>query len=208
MGNTDIFEVCVLGPIEVAVGPERHAVRGARSRAVLATLAWSARRWCSTGDIVAAVWRDEIPANPRKAVQMHVARLRATWGPSLIDSSHGGDYRLGTKGSTDVERFTSLALDASNALHEHRCEHAFTLACEALALWRGTPWTDLAGVEIDIERAALESARRCLEITRAQTIGTNADLAIALLDRLGVGSIRSTRHLELITQLQRLAAPR
>ncbi|MEV4345143.1 BTAD domain-containing putative transcriptional regulator [Actinoplanes sp. NPDC049596] len=68
-------------------------VAGPLPRAVLALLAGELRSGVSTGRLVEALWPEERPEHPVKALQLLVSRLRARLGAGVIVSTPGG-YRL------------------------------------------------------------------------------------------------------------------
>ncbi|HEX7716480.1 MAG TPA: helix-turn-helix domain-containing protein, partial [Marmoricola sp.] len=67
-------------------------VVGERPQALLAAL--SRGRAVSAEQLVAEVWRDDVPANAAKALQVLVSRTRSTCGPDAVVRA-GDGYRLG-----------------------------------------------------------------------------------------------------------------
>lgn len=67
---------------------------GERSHALLATLALHAPRPVSTHGLIEAVWGDDVPANPAKALQVLVSRTRAHTSSDLV-ARVGDAYVLG-----------------------------------------------------------------------------------------------------------------
>ncbi|MGH3393112.1 MAG: AfsR/SARP family transcriptional regulator, partial [Streptosporangiaceae bacterium] len=68
-------------------------ITGSRLPDLLALLAEDLHAGCSTARLVDALWPDEQPAHPPKALQVLVSRARARLGPGVIASTPGG-YRL------------------------------------------------------------------------------------------------------------------
>ena len=68
-------------------------ITGSRLQDLLALLAEDPHVGCSTSRLVDALWPDEQPEHPFKALQVLVSRARARLGPGVIVSTPGG-YRL------------------------------------------------------------------------------------------------------------------
>src|SRR5204862_168777 len=68
-------------------------ITGSRLQGLLALLAEDPHVGCSTSRLVDALWPDEQPEHPFKALQVLVSRARARLGPGVIVSTPGG-YRL------------------------------------------------------------------------------------------------------------------
>ena len=80
---------------------------GARPRSLLTALAEASGRVVSEAGLVAAIWGDDLPANPAKALQVVVSRVRAATSAEVVVRA-GNGYRLGLDPG-DVD----LWLDAS-----------------------------------------------------------------------------------------------
>jgi len=170
----------VLGPITVR-GADGEVVEpsGPAARALLAALALAAPAARGVEALGDDVWGDDPPRNPRGALQTLVSRIRAAAGPDLIRSDAAG-YASGT--ASDLGRATELR-DAALPLPAGDPAR-LTLIDEALALWRGEPGADLAGLPVaDALADASSSLRRTLEVARAQTLtalGRPGEAAVAL----------------------------
>jgi len=68
-------------------------ITGSRPQGLLALLAEDPHVGCSTSRLMDALWPDEQPEHPLKALQVLVSRARARLGPGVIVSTPGG-YRL------------------------------------------------------------------------------------------------------------------
>jgi hypothetical protein len=68
-------------------------ITGSRLPDLLALLAADPHLGCSTSRLVDALWPEEQPEHPGKALQVLVSRARARLGPGVIVSTPGG-YRL------------------------------------------------------------------------------------------------------------------
>jgi DNA-binding SARP family transcriptional activator len=130
--------VGVLGPMLVSVGDRHLTVSAGRLRAMLVVLAMSAGEGVSVDRLVGAVWGEDLPSDPRRTVRTYLTRLRRILGPAAFDSVPDGYRLLVAPDRVDAIRFVRL-LDAAARAGDpgtERCRLA-----QALALWRGTPFT-------------------------------------------------------------------
>ncbi len=149
--------VSVLGPVVGAVDLTPVELRP-RERSLLAALVLGSRRGQSVETLIDLLWSGGPPPTARKALQNHVARLRAGLGADAVVTSRSG-YRLGRAVATDVDGFTEdlwqLAVSPDAATR-------VVAARRALGRWRGTPFDELPDL------GAVSSARRALEEDRLQ----------------------------------------
>ena len=145
--------VAVLGPFAVSVAARPARVTSDRLRSVLAVLALSAGEAVSVDRLATAIWGESQPANARRAVQLYVTRLRAVFGHAVIRSASGGYLLDIAPEHVDALRFVRL-LDSAGQTSDRVMERAWLT--EALALWRGTPFTDFRSAWLaDVESAQL-----------------------------------------------------
>ncbi|QGN45664.1 BTAD domain-containing putative transcriptional regulator [Micromonospora sp. WMMD558] len=144
----------VLGPLAVTTDAgDPVTVPGAKVRALLADLLANRNRVVSTDRLIDDVWGDAPPANPAGALQVRVSQLRkalddAEPGARDLVESRAPGYVLRT-GAVDVDRFVELAA----------ADDAASLT-EALRLWRGEPYADVADEEwVRAEATRLAEAR-------------------------------------------------
>lgn len=141
------YEFRVLGPLEVLSDGVVVPIGAAKLRALLATLLFRHNENVSADELVHALWPDGSPADPRRAVNTYVMRLRKSLAAGLIRTTHDG-YRIEAgPNSLDLAAFRLLlaqARAASDPAEEHK------LLSRALGLWRGTPLSD-----VDVEPAGL-----------------------------------------------------
>src|SRR5690606_41816600 len=100
--------VAVLGPVTVLSDDGPVAPRGARAAALVTLLTLAAPRAVSATALMDALWADDLPANPRAALQNLVSRLRAL-RPDVVRTAPGG-YVLG--GPSDLDEARAGAADA------------------------------------------------------------------------------------------------
>jgi predicted ATPase/DNA-binding SARP family transcriptional activator len=147
-----------------------------RMRSLFAVLADELRVGGSTSRLVEALWPEEQPANPAKALQVLVSHARARFGSDIIASTPVG-YRLGLA-AEQVDSSAVALRAAESARYARAGDHAAALehAEAGLALWGGPASWDAAGDDpLSALRAACASPYRSLARARA--------LALARLGR-------------------------
>ncbi|MFG1701305.1 BTAD domain-containing putative transcriptional regulator [Nonomuraea sp. NPDC049309] len=159
------MRVGILGPLRVA-GSE---VGGARVRALLIRLALAPGRVVTADRLIDDLWPGDPPAHPSAALQSLVSRARRE-APGLI-ASHPAGYLL------------DVAADEVDAWAFERLVRQGDVR-RALALWRGAPLADAAGLPFAAGPAArLEELRLTalaariaadLDLTTARPTGSSA----------------------------------
>jgi DNA-binding SARP family transcriptional activator/WD40 repeat protein len=177
----------VLGPIEVSHdGSGPIPLGGPKQRSVLAHLLLRANHLVPTETLIDEVWGDEQPEAVRNALQTYASHLRKALGSERLEGSRAGYVLSADPSEVDAFRFQSLLRDARRLLPIEP-KAAIPVFDEALGLWRGPAFADLAG-----ERSLLaESAR--LDELRLSALEDRADALIT------VG-----RHAEVIGDLEAL----
>jgi TolB-like protein/class 3 adenylate cyclase len=138
-----------------------------------------AGRPVTTAALIGRFWRADPPATGRAAIQTHVSELRKLLGPGVIRTTPSG-YALELAGhELDAATFTASGEAAHAAAGAGRWEDAVEASERALALWRGTPFQELADdefarpeiVRLEETRLGLIEARggSLLELGRAET---------------------------------------
>ena len=176
----------VLGVVEALVGERAVDIGHARQRAVLAVLLTEANRVVTHDQVIDRVWgQARTPDNPRGAVRTYVWLLRralaAAHGVEIVRQSSGYKAVLDEQ-CVDLHRFRELIAQARAAGEDGR---AAELLGQALALWRGepftgldTPWSDALRQNLQLQR---HSAR--LDLTDLQLrLGRHAALLGELTD--------------------------
>jgi DNA-binding SARP family transcriptional activator len=149
----------LFGPTE-AVGPVGTIeFTRAKERILLAALALFHDRVVSKDRLVQALWEDQPPRRPEKALHTHIQRVRAALGPGVIET-HTDGYSLADEVTVDAELFEREARTADSPA---------TLRA-ALERWKGDPYADLgewAPAEMERWRLAElhdNALERCLEL--------------------------------------------
>jgi predicted ATPase/DNA-binding SARP family transcriptional activator len=150
----------VLGEIEVRRGGKVVKLDGERLRALLAFMLARANRELFADELIEAVWHDRPLRDPQNALHACISRLRAAIGNGSLQTTRSG-YRLAVAPEQlDAERFELLVAEGNAALAADDAGAAATAFTSALALWRGSAYSDLtyAGV-VDHEVQRLEELR-------------------------------------------------
>jgi DNA-binding SARP family transcriptional activator len=179
----------ILGPLEIRQNEQPLPCKGAKQRLLLAVLLLRANEVVSSDHLIDALWAENPPPTANKALQMHVSQLRRLLEPGLLVTRPPGyELRVGDWG-IDLQLFEAHVTRARAAAAAGRTDEASTLFAEALALWRGPPLADLT-----FERVLQPDIARLEELRLAALEDwIDADLALG-------------RHVELIGELERLAA--
>ncbi|WP_457254519.1 nSTAND1 domain-containing NTPase [Pedococcus sp. P5_B7] len=133
--------IAVLGPLEV---DGAAASLWLRDRVVLQALALRPGTPVRPEALAEALWGDSLPASSTKIVQGCVVRLRKSLGAGAIETSPQG-YRLTLHvDHLDHLHFQRLLGRARELLALGEPDRAAYLLTEALSLWRGEPFAELA----------------------------------------------------------------
>jgi predicted ATPase len=168
----------VLGPLAVwAADGTPVRIPDAKVRLLLADLLVSAGRPVSADKLVDDLWGRRLPRNPAGTLQSRVSQLRRALedaepgGRRLVVSQPPGYLLAVEPGQVDADRFASLVARARGS--DDVRERAALLG-EALALWRGPAYADVA----DEPFAAPVAAR--LDEDRLTALEDHADARLAL----------------------------
>ncbi|GAA4894071.1 DNA-binding SARP family transcriptional activator [Stackebrandtia albiflava] len=173
----------ILGPLEIRTETGTVDVAAAKQRSLLAVLISRAGDPITADGLIERVWHGDAPKAARKALAWHILQLRNLLGDRDLIRFAGGGYRLtAAPGRLDHVRFATLSAEAESLTETHP-EQALSRLDEALALWRGEPYSDI------VEGSPREHAARLLE-QRLHVVERQAALRL----RLG-------RHAELVPRL-------
>ncbi len=181
-------------------------ITGSRLQGLLALLAEDLHAGCSTSRLVDALWPDEQPEHPFKALQVLVSRARARLGPGVIVSTPGG-YRLSLR--EDQIDASAILLSASESAKRSRAgDHLAALGhadaglalCGGAAGWvagPGDPLSALRAARIPVYRSLLRA--RALALSR---LGRRAEAAAPLAELI----LQAPRDEEVLAELLRCEA--
>ena len=182
---------CVLGPLEAFDGERALAVGAGRQRALLALLLVHAGEVVSRDRLIDELWSGAPPPSAAQSLDTHVSRLRrglrAEDGTTVVVTRDPG-YVL-NPASLDAQEFEELAGAGREALAAGDSGRAATLLGDALAMWRGAAYMEVAD-----EPWARPYAERLEQLRLAATE-----------DRIDA-ELRLGRHQALVPELELLAA--
>ena len=185
-GGADLVQVRLLGSVDVTVGGVARPVSGLRRKGVLAVLGLAAGEVVSADRLIDIVWGDDAPATVANALQSNVSYLRGVLGSrsAIVAREQGYLLDLGPE-ATDLRVAERLIRQSRQAP-----DPAAGAAClrEALALWRGEPLADVAG----------------LPWLRAQAQRL-ADLRLQAVHGLVEARLALGEHAQLLPELERLS---
>ena len=191
-------------------------ITGSRLQGLLALLAEDPHVGCSAARLTDALWPDEQPEHPAKALQVLVSRARARLGPGVIVSTPGG-YRLSLSADQIDASAVLLSVAESGKRSQAGDHHAALGHAEAgLALCEGAEGWDtgngdplsahpLAAGPLAALRAARVPAYRSLQRARAlalSRLGRRAEAAAPLAEL----NQRYPRDEEVLAELLRCEA--
>lgn len=182
------MRIDVLGPLRVT-GDEVTEPNRASQLRLLALFALQAGRRIGTERLIDMYWGETPPTGAKAALQTHVSALRRLLGPDLI-KTEGYGYRLDLDGvRLDAIEFDVAADESRRAATDEDWEAALERATEGLALWRGSPFTELGDDDFArAEIARLEEAHLELWEMRNESLLRlgRPDEALPELERLVV----------------------
>jgi serine/threonine protein kinase/ABC-type glycerol-3-phosphate transport system substrate-binding protein len=165
------MRIGVLGPLEVSREGRPVALGGPKQRAVLAHLVVRANHVVPAETLIDQVWGDEPPVAARNSLQSYVSHLRKALGPDRLEGRAPGYVLHLAPEELDASRFETLLAEAGGTGGD--TDRAAAILREALALWRGPAFADLAGEPaLDGEITRLDELR-----LRAVEMRVEADLA-------------------------------
>lgn len=162
----------VLGPVDVLTESGAVAVGGRRQRALLGALVVGAGHAVPIDRLVAVLWGDRPPRSAANTLGSYVSNLRGILGAeAIVRTDHSYELALAIV-DIDVLVFERLVRRAEGAGDEPA--ECWELCHEALALWRGRPFGDLA----DDEAFTLEAHRLDELRLAAMELSLGSDIAL------------------------------
>ncbi len=138
------MEFRLLGPVQIWSGTGPVELKRRQERLLLAVLLLEPGKPVPAERLIELLWPDALPANPRRALQVYVSRLRAVLDVELTSGRDG--YAIhAVPGQTDVEQFRSLV---EQARRQDDLEQRSKLVVDALALWRGPALADVTTEDV------------------------------------------------------------
>jgi DNA-binding SARP family transcriptional activator len=198
----------VLGPLRIAAGGTELELTSPRSRTFLALLVLNAGRQVTLSEFADALWGEDLPQNPRRAVQLCAVRVRAQLdriGAGDIVVTAPAGYRLDVPpDATDIGAVANHVREADAAADTERELAAVTAA---LGLWRGEPLADVPSEELQrqvvpgLHEKRLQLLERRIEIQLR--LGGAAELVDELVPLTGRHPLREGLCGQLMRALHR-----
>ena len=147
----------VLGPVEVTADDGPLPLEGPKQRAVLAHLIVRANQVVPADALIDQIWGDDPPQAARNSLQSYVSHLRKALGGDRLEGRAPGYVLHLTAAELDASVFETLVREARSVTGD---ADRGAMLREALGLWRGPAYADLAGEEsLQGEIARLEELR-------------------------------------------------
>jgi len=159
------IDIRFLGELAVTIDGRVVSIGGPLPRSLLAMLAIERGRPLAAHTLIDRLWQDDQPANPEKALQVHVSRLRTALGPAgrRLTWSQGAYALALTDDEVDAGRFETRLRRASDLVASDPIA-ARALLEGALELWRGP-----ALASLDTRPFAVGETERLDELRRRAT---------------------------------------
>jgi DNA-binding SARP family transcriptional activator len=168
----------VLGTIDLEVDGAPVNIGGRRERALLMALLLARGHVVSVDRLADDLWEGAPPAKATSALRVHVSRLRKALGEAgLADAlvTRPLGYQLSLDDiELDADQLEQLAAEGRRLLEEGSPREAGVALRQALSLWGGPPFADLA----DAELARVEAQRLEGIYCAAQEDRIEADLLL------------------------------
>jgi WD40 repeat protein/DNA-binding SARP family transcriptional activator len=209
----------ILGPLEVARERAPVPLGGPKQRAVLAHLIVRANHVVTADELIDRVWGDEPPESARNVLQTYISHLRGALGSERVEGRTPGYVLHLEPGELDAMLFEDLVREARKA--NGQSDRSASLLREALELWRGAAFADLATEESlageiarlnDLHLQALEErigadiacGRHADILGEVEALTHEYRLRERLWGHLIIALYRSGRQTDALTRYQRL----
>jgi DNA-binding SARP family transcriptional activator len=165
----------VLGPVEALADGTRLPLGGRRQRALLALLLATPGQPVSADRLIDELWAGEPPDGSDTTLRSYVSRLRATLAEVVTIKAVSGGYAIDVEPDLiDSVRFEALLGQGETALARRAAGRAADRLTEALALWRGNAFGDVA------DDGALRDEAQRLEGLRLRAVELRLEARLAL----------------------------
>jgi DNA-binding SARP family transcriptional activator/Tfp pilus assembly protein PilF len=195
----------VLGAVDL-VRSDGVRVSGDASKpwVLLSTLLLHAGEWVRVDRLADALWSDAPPASAAGNIKTYVWKLRRLLAEDERITAGRGGYRIQVADhELDALTFESLVLRGRQAREYRTAAAAFS---EALALWRGEPFGELGGPDVDAVRARLVERRLTAQEGHASAmlgLGLHEEAVVALGQSVAEHPFRERLRGLLMTALYR-----
>jgi DNA-binding SARP family transcriptional activator/WD40 repeat protein len=206
-----LLEFRVLGSLEAWRDKKPVRLAGERQRALLAILLLHANQPVSMDQLVEHLFGGELSEAAVSAARVAVSRLRRLLenGDSngLLATRPGGYVLQAAPEQVDAARFERLLVEGQELLAAGDAAAAATRLREALSLWRGPPFADMALLDfVQPEIQRLEELRLLATMERIDaelTLGRDAELIAELEQLVASNPLRERLREQLMIALYR-----
>lgn len=153
------LELRVLGSFHVRLGdtiapaPTRQVAR------VATVLAGWPGEPVARERIMTALWGESPPTTATNTLQVHISHLRRLLGKDVVRSL-GNEYVLDVPPeAVDAEQFVEAIAEAVRMRRREHFGRAAEILTQALGIWRGTPFPDIADPDLEARRSRLTELR-------------------------------------------------
>ena len=211
------MEVRVLGALTLDDG---RVPLAPRDRAVMGALTVRLGDSLSVESLAAALWGDDPPVSWSKVIPGCIMRLRRLIAPARIETTSFG-YRLAAEHiEVDAARFERLVARGAQQLEVGEPDRAAHTFSEALALWRGEPFVELADwapariaagrleeMRLGVEELVLDARLQAGEVGEVAALARARVAEAPLRERrwvvLGLAQYRQGRQADAIATVRR-----
>jgi DNA-binding SARP family transcriptional activator/ABC-type glycerol-3-phosphate transport system substrate-binding protein len=179
----------VLGPLEVTRDDGPVSLGGPKQRAVLAQLLVRANELVPAETLIDEVWGEDPPLAARGTLHSYISHLRKALGADRIEGRAPGYVLRVAEDELDARRFERL-LDEARLANGSPTRSGAVLR-EALALWAGPAYADLAS-----------------EASLAAEIARLDELRLQALEGLIAADLMEGRHGEVVGELEAMTRER
>lgn len=206
IGMDDPVCIRLLGPVQLA--PDDVGPTGTKQQRLLAVLALRVGRVVVTDELVDALWAGAPPGDPRRALQVHVSKLRGTLEQADVEATithRGGGYLLDAAPDVVDAEYCGRLVAAALPLVESAPDRASHLLRTALGHWRGPPLAGLGDgpVVVDARRRLTDLHLRALEarIAADLVVGGHREVVDELRGLVQQHPLRETLWQQLVRSL-------
>ncbi|WP_250038239.1 AfsR/SARP family transcriptional regulator [Paractinoplanes maris] len=196
--------VGVLGPVQVYDDGEPVPIGSRKHRLLLAVLAGRAGRTVATAELIDVLWQGRPPASAGANLRSYIHALRILLGAEAIAGHGRPGYALTVP--VDAERFVRLAREGAREIADAGADTARRSLHEALGLWRGAAFEDLADLPAlqayaaELEELRLATLERRIEADLAA--GATTGLVAEVRSLIARHPYRESLHAHLMVALQ------
>ncbi|MFJ6739038.1 tetratricopeptide repeat protein [Streptomyces sp. NPDC091279] len=169
------FAIRLSGSVEVRAADRSNDLGSAKTRIVLAVLAWEAGRTVSMDTLVHRVWDEKPPAKAREALHVHVSRVRGALRIAEADAptlrSRTNAYVLDVDPDrVDLRCYTHCVDQARSLKDSGDTAEALRLLDRAAEFWHGEPLAGITGSWPDHLRATVLEKSHAAAVARAELL--------------------------------------